>query len=102
MKFRQYGYTEKKVEVRKMTMGAITLTIAQGLIAKDVKDMEIRIVDCFSAEIEIYNGLDALLSKDWCAVFRCKMQSDRYKFNYLWTQYAKRNHVFRAEKLCEC
>lgn len=67
MKFRQYGYTEKKVEVRKMTMGAITLTIAQGLIARDAKNMEIRIVDCFSAEIEIYNGLDALLSKDWCA-----------------------------------
>lgn len=65
MKFKQYGYTEKKVEVRKMTMGAIALTIAQGLINKDRKEMEIRIVDCFSAEVEIFNGLDDFLSKDW-------------------------------------
>lgn len=65
MKFRQYGYTEKKIEVRKMTMGAIVLTVAQALIKNDKKEMEIRIVDCYSAEVEIYNGLDALLSQDW-------------------------------------
>lgn len=69
MKFRQYGYTEKKIEVRKMTMGSIALTVAQGLIKNDAKDMEIRIVDCFAAEVEIFNGLDDFLSKagDWCA-----------------------------------
>lgn len=65
MKFRQYGYTEKKIEVRKMTMGAVVLTIAQALIRNDVKDMEIRIVDCFMGEVDIYNGMDDLLSKDW-------------------------------------
>ena len=69
MKFRQYGYTEKKVEVRRMPMGAVVLTIAQGLINNNIKDMEIRIVDCFMAEVEIYNGLDDLLSKDWCASY---------------------------------
>lgn len=67
MKFKEYGYTEKKIEVRKMTMGAIALTIAQGLIKRNAKEMEIRIVDCFMGEVEIFNGLDDFLSKDWAA-----------------------------------
>lgn len=67
MKFKYYGYTEKKVEVRKMTMGAIALTIAQGLIKKNAKEIEIRIVDCFMGEVEAFNGLDDFLSKDWCS-----------------------------------
>lgn len=65
MRFKQFGYTEKKIEVRKMTMGAVVLTIAQALIEKDRKNLEIRIVDCFMGEVEIYNGLDDLLSHDW-------------------------------------
>lgn len=67
MKFKEYGYTEKKIKVRKMTMGAIALTIAQGLIKRNSKEMEIRIVDCFMGEVEIFNGLDDFLSKDWAA-----------------------------------
>ena len=64
MRFKQFGYTEKKIEVRKMTMGEVILTIAQALIKKDRKNLEIRIVDCFMGEVEIYNGLDDLLSHD--------------------------------------
>ena len=69
MKFKEYGYTEKKIEVRQMTMGAIALKIAQGLIKRNAKEMEIRIVDCFMGEVEIFNGLDDFLSKDWCATW---------------------------------
>lgn len=65
MKFKQYGYTEKTIEVRKMTMGAVVMTIAQAQIRNNAKDMEIRIVDCFMGEVDIYNGMDDLLSKDW-------------------------------------
>lgn len=65
MKFKQYGYTEKKIEVRKMTMGAVVNTTAQAMIKKDRKNLEIRIVDCFMGEVDIYNGLDDLLSHDW-------------------------------------
>lgn len=77
MKFGQYGYTEKKIEVRKMTMGAIALTVAQALIAQNAKDMEIRIVDCFAAEVEIFNGLDDFLSKaaDWCVNWEVNVYS---------------------------
>lgn len=75
MKFRQYGYTEKKIEVRRMTMGAVVLTIAQALIRNNKKEMEIRIVDCFMAEVDIYNGLDELLSNDWCATYEVNVYS---------------------------
>ena len=65
MRFKHFGYTEKMVEVRKMPMTAIVLTIAQMLIKKDKKGIEIRIVDCFAGEVEIFKGLDDLISHDW-------------------------------------
>ena len=65
MSFKEFGYTEKRVEVRKMTMSTIVLTIAQMLIKKDKKGIEIRIVDCFAGEVDIFKGLDELLSHEW-------------------------------------
>ena len=65
MSFKEFGYTEKRVEVRKMTMTAIVVAIAQMLIKKDKKGIEIRIVDCFAGEVEIFKGLDDLISHDW-------------------------------------
>ena len=70
MRFQEFGYTEEKVEVRKMTMGEVVLTIAQALIKKDRKNIEIRIVDCFRGEVEIYNGLDDLLLHDWNSYYK--------------------------------
>lgn len=75
MKFSQFGYTTKTVEVRKMTMASIALTIAQALIRKEKKDMEIRIVDCFMGEVEIYKGMDELLSKDWSSSYEVNVYS---------------------------
>ena len=65
MRFKPFGCTEKKIEVRKMSMGAVVCVIGGALIEKDRKNLEIRIVDCFMGEVEIYNGLDDLLSHDW-------------------------------------
>ena len=65
MSFKEFGYTEKRVEVRKMTMNAIVMIIAQMLIKKDKKGIEIRIVDCFAGEVDIFKGLDDLISHDW-------------------------------------
>ncbi len=67
MKFKQYGYKKATVEVRPMSMGAIALTIAQGLISKNLKDIQIRIVDCFSATVETFKNLDEFLTQDWAA-----------------------------------
>lgn len=69
MKFKQFGYTEKVIEVRKMAMGDIILTVAQAMISKNVKNTEIRIVDCFMGEVEIFNGLDDLLKHDWSGTY---------------------------------
>lgn len=69
MRFKEFGYTEKKVEVRKMTMNAIVMVIAQMLIKKDKKDIEIRFVDCFAGEVDIFKGLDDLISHDWASCY---------------------------------
>lgn len=81
MEFKQYAYTEKKIKVRKMTMGAIALTIAQGLIKRNEKEMEIRIVDCFMGEVEIFNGLDDFLSKNWCATWEVNVYDAKIMHN---------------------
>ena len=60
-----FSYTEKKIEVRKMSMGAVVWVIGGALIEKDRRKLEIRIVDCFKGEVDIFNGLDELLSHDW-------------------------------------
>ncbi len=89
MKFRQYGYVEKNVQVREMTMGAIILTIAQGAIKNNIKDIEIRIVDCYSAEVNVYKGLDELLSNDWNADWKvnvydwCVMHNTNAETSYM-------------------
>ena len=46
-------------------MGAVVWCIADAVIGKDRKNFEIRIVDCFMGEVDIFKGLDDLLSHDW-------------------------------------
>lgn|SRR5574344_99934 len=66
MMFKQFGYTEKKIEVRKMRMAGVIWSIATyALIDKDRRNIEIRIVDCFRGEVDIFKGLDELLLHGW-------------------------------------
>ena len=65
MIFKQFSYTEKKIEVRKMSMVAVVWCIADAVIGRDRKNFEIRIVDCFRGEVDIFKGLDEFLSQDW-------------------------------------
>ena len=89
MKFKEFDYTEKKIEVRKMTIGSVVWTIAHALIEKDKKNLEIRIVDCFMGEVEIFNGLDDLMSHEWNSCYEVNvydwavMHDDRNDKDYV-------------------
>lgn len=65
MKFNEFGYKNETVEVREMTMADIALTIAQALIRKDRREIEIRIVETYCGEVETYKGMDEMLSVNW-------------------------------------
>lgn len=65
MKLRQYGYTDKKIEVRQMAMAEIALAISQEIIEMKKEKTEIRVIDCFKAEVDIFNGLTDFLSENW-------------------------------------
>lgn len=65
MKFKEFGYKNETVEVREMTMADIALTIAQALIRKDRREIEIRIVETYCGEVETYKGMDEMLSVNW-------------------------------------
>lgn len=64
MKFEQYGYTKKEIEVREMSMGSIILTACQALVKAGKADMEIRIVDCFEGTVSKWAGVDGILRND--------------------------------------
>lgn len=51
-KFKNFGYKQETIEVREISMGNLVHIICQALIAKDKKDMEIRIVDCYAGQSE--------------------------------------------------
>lgn len=89
MKFKMHGYKEEKIQVREMTMGDLTLTIAQGMLSNNISDIEIRIVDCFMGEVEKYDNLNALLLTDVVADWRvsvyemCVMHDNKENSDYL-------------------
>lgn len=64
-KFKNFGYKQETVEVREISMGNLVHIICQALIAKDKRDMEIRIVDCHAGEVDVYNGMEDLLMQDF-------------------------------------
>ena len=86
MKFRQYGYTEKKIKVREMSMGAIILTASQALSKAGKMDMEIRIIDCSVGTVDKWAGVSGIMKHDWNADYRlnvydmCVMHGDDYDY----------------------
>ena len=67
MRIKPFGCTEKKIEVRKMTMSMATVvwSTAYAVFEKDSKNLEIRIVDCFKGEVDIFKGLDEFIRHGW-------------------------------------
>ena len=89
MKFKQYGYTENKIEVREMSMGAIVLTACHALVKADKADMEIRIVDCFMGTVERWAGVEGIMKQDWAADYivnvydMCVMHDNVENYDYM-------------------
>lgn len=89
MKFTQYGYTEKKIQVREMSMGAIILTAGEALAKIGKMDMEIRIVDCTAGTIERWCGIEGMMVHGFAADYRvnvydmCIMHDNKDNFDYM-------------------
>lgn len=89
MKLAMHGYTESTVKKYEMSMGDLILTISQALIAQDKMDIEIRMVDCLSGEVDRWAGVKGLLTHDWPAdwrvtVYRMElMHNNKEEYDYL-------------------
>lgn len=64
-KFKNFGYKQETIEVREISMGNLVHIICQALISNNKRDMEIRIVDCYAGEVDVYNGMEDLLMQDF-------------------------------------
>ena len=89
MKFRQYGYAEKKIEVREMSMGSIVLTACQALVKAERTNMEIRIIDCAVGDVDRWAGIEGIMKHDWCADYRvnvydmCVTHDNKENYDYM-------------------
>jgi len=65
MKLMGYGYTTEEVKRYEMNIESVIMTIARKLIAIKKTDIEIRIVDCFSGDVDRWAGVNGMLTHEW-------------------------------------
>ena len=64
IKLRYYGYREKAVELRELTVAELQLHIINRYIEKGIKEM--RVIDISSGEIKIFHTVREVLECEWC------------------------------------
>lgn len=70
MKLKQYGYKEKKVEVRALTIAELKLNIIAGYIEHGVR--EVQLIDISSGEMTTFNTIEDVTRNEWAG--DCKIE----------------------------
>lgn len=70
MKLRQYGYTEKKVQVRELTIAELKLSIIAGYVEHGVK--EVQLIDITSGENTTFKSIEDVARNEWSG--NCKIE----------------------------
>lgn len=70
MKLRQYGYTEKKVQVRELTIAELKLSIIAGYVEHGVK--EVQLIDITSGESTTFKTIEDVAKNEWSG--NCKIE----------------------------
>ena len=61
----QLGYSKETVKRYDMTMGDLILLISRKLIKAEKSDIEIRLINTFSGELDKFSGVPDMISSDW-------------------------------------
>lgn len=64
-RFKSYGYKEKKIEIRTISIGTMLNLITAAMYKAKRTDIEIRIVDVWNGTAETYENLEKLITSEW-------------------------------------
>ena len=70
MKLKHYGYKEKKVEVRGLTIAELKLSVIEAYVNKGVK--EVQLIDITSGETVTFNSIEDVTRNEWAG--NCKIE----------------------------
>lgn len=70
MKLKYYGYKEKKVQTREMTIAELKLSIIEGYVNKGVK--EVQLIDITSGDTVSFNSIEDVTRNEWSG--NCKIE----------------------------
>ncbi len=70
MKLRQYGYQEKKVQVRELTIAELKLSIIAGYVVHGIK--EVQLIDISSGDSATFMTIEDVVQNHWSG--NCKIE----------------------------
>ena len=73
----QLGYSKETVKRYDMTMGDLILLISRKLFEAGKSDIEIRLVNTFSGELDKFSDVPDMISSDWNTTWEISLYSIR-------------------------
>ena len=73
----KFGYTKETVKCYDMTMGDLILLISRKLFEAGKSDIEIRLLNTFSGELDKFSDVPDMISSDWNTTWEISVYSIR-------------------------
>ena len=73
----KFGYIKETIKRYDMTMGDLILLISRKLFEAGKSDIEIRLLNTFSGELDKFSGVPDMISSDWNTTWEISVYSIR-------------------------
>ena len=73
----KFGYIKETIKRYDMTMGDLILLISRKLFEAGKSDIEIRLLNTFSGELDKFSGVPDMISSDWNTTWDISVYSIR-------------------------
>ena len=80
MKLRQYGYKEKKVQVRALTIAELKLSIIAGYVEHGIK--EVQLIDITSGDSVTFRTIEDVARDSWSGSCKIELISLPHRYGY--------------------
>lgn len=75
MNLEKYGYKEETIKVREMSMAELRIEIIQGLLKRNYRYVNIRLVNITCGEVDCYNSTEDFLMAEYNESYEIELLS---------------------------
>lgn len=75
MNLEKYGYKEETIKVREMSMAELRIGIVQGLLKRNYRYVNIRLVNITCGEVDCYNSTEDFLMAEYNESYEIELLS---------------------------